>query len=208
VTSAAIVVMLGFFVWEFHHRLMRRTAVRETVAIQELARSLQAKGVAALPLTYVADSSFAIQLVLNTMRPPVSVDEAAALLRGDAAAFVVTAHLPKLLRALGTAASRAHVVARATDQGVTYLVVVSNRSELATDQRTAARVGPLLVTLTGVELGPTWDNVLDLRRGPEAGDAAIENVSNAPQEVKVRIDGGPGQSQRLAPRESLRIVVP
>jgi 4-amino-4-deoxy-L-arabinose transferase-like glycosyltransferase len=208
VTSAAIVVMLGFFVWEFHHRLLRRAAVRETLATLELARSIQARGAAALPLTYVADSPFAIQLALNTMRPPISVDEAAALLQGEPAAFVVTAHLPKLLRALGTAASRTHVVARATDQGVTYLVVVSNRSELATDQRTAARVGPLLVTLTGVELGPTWDNVLDLRRGPEAGDAAIENVSNAPQEVKVRIDGGPGQSQRLAPRESLRIVVP
>src|SRR5262249_57896487 len=117
-------------------------------------------------------------------------------------------HRPTLLRTLGAAASRIHVVARATDQGVTYLMVVSNRSELAAAQRTATRVGPLLVTLTGVELGPTWDNVLDLRRGPEAGNAAIENVSNAPQEVKVRIDGGPGQSQRLAPRESLRIVVP
>ena len=208
VTAAAIVVMFGFFVWEFHHRELRRSAVRETMATLELARRLQDRGAAALPLTYVADSPFAIQLALNTMRPPVSVDEAAALLRGEPAAFVVTAHLPKLLRALGTAGRSTHVVARAADRGATYLVVVSNRPALATDQRTAARVGPLLVTLAGVELGPAWDNVLDLRRGPQAGEAVIENASTAPQEVTVRIDGGPGQTRRLAPGESWRLGVP
>lgn len=110
VTAAAIAVMLGFFVWEFHqfhHRELRRPAVRETIAIQALARDVQAVAGAAFPLTYVADSPFAMQLALNTMRPPVSVDEAAALLRGDAAAFVVTAHPPKLVRALGTGPARA-----------------------------------------------------------------------------------------------------
>lgn len=182
VTAAAIAVMLGFFVWEFHqfhHRELRRPAVRETIAIQALARDVQAVAGAAFPLTYVADSPFAMQLALNTMRPPVSVDEAAALLRGDAAAFVVTAHPPKLVRALGTGGPPVRVVARATDGGAPYLFLVSNRPVLATYARTATRVGPLVVTLSGVRLGPTWDNVLDLRRGLDAGDAVIENVSTS-----------------------------
>jgi hypothetical protein len=112
VVVAATLVMLGFFVWEFHHRELGRPAVHETRAIRELARTVEAADGGALPLTYVADSPFAMQLVLNTMRPMVSAEEAAALLRGDAAAFVVTAHRPKLLRALGPQAPSARAGAR------------------------------------------------------------------------------------------------
>jgi 4-amino-4-deoxy-L-arabinose transferase-like glycosyltransferase len=208
VTAATIVVMFGFFVWEFHHRALRRPAVRQTIALEELARGVQAAAGASFPLTYVADSPFAMQLVLNTMRPPVSVDEAAALLRGDAAAFVVTARLPRLVRALGTGGPPVHLVARAADHGVPHLFVVSNRPVLATYPRIATRVGPLLVTLSSVHLGPTWDNVLDLGRGRDAGDAVIENVSTEPQDVRVRVDGGNGESRRLAPGDSWRIDVP
>jgi 4-amino-4-deoxy-L-arabinose transferase-like glycosyltransferase len=207
-TSAAIVLMFGFFVWEFHARGLRRPAARETIALQELARTVQAVGGPALPLTYVADSPFAMQLVLNTMRPLVSVDEAAALLRGDAAAFVVTAHLPKLTRALGTDAASVHVVALAGDRGTPYLVVVSNRSTLAAYPRMATRVGRLVVTLSGVGLGPTWDNVIDLQSGREPGDAVIENVSDGSQVVQVRVDGHPHASRRLASGESWSLAVP
>ena len=208
VTAATIAVMLGFFVWEFHHRELRRPAVRQTIALEGLARRVRTAAGEDLPLTYVADSPFALQLALNTMRPPVSVDEAAALLRGDTAAFVVTAHLPKLFRALGTGGPPVHLVARADDHGVPYLFVVSNRPALATYPRIATRVGPLLVTLSNVRLGPTWDNVLDLGRGQDAGGAVIENVSTEPQDVRVRVAGGDGESRRLVPGESWRIDVP
>jgi 4-amino-4-deoxy-L-arabinose transferase-like glycosyltransferase len=207
-TSAAIVVMLGFFVWQFHDRALRRPAARETIALEELARTVQAVGGPALPLTYMADTPFAMQLALNTMRPLVSVDDAAALLRGDAAAFVVTAHLPKLTRALGTDAASVHVVALAGSRGTPYLVVVSNRSALLAYPRMATRVGPLVVTLSGVGLGPTWDNVVDLQSGRRAGDAVIDNVSGESQDVRVSVDGHPRASRRLASGESWTLAVP
>jgi hypothetical protein len=72
----------------------------------------------------------------------------------------------------------------------------------------ATRVGPLVVTLSGVRLGPTWDNVLDLRRGRNSGDGVVENVSAEPQDVHVRVDGGRLESRRLALGESWRIHVP
>src|SRR5262249_50534774 len=64
-TSAAIAVMLGFFVWEFHDRALGRPAARETIAIEELAQTVQAVGGPALPLTYLADTPFAMQPALN-----------------------------------------------------------------------------------------------------------------------------------------------
>jgi 4-amino-4-deoxy-L-arabinose transferase-like glycosyltransferase len=207
VVVAATLVMLGFFVWEFHRRELGRPAVHETRAIRELARTVEAADGGALPLTYVADSPFAMQLVLNTMRPMVSVEEAAALLRGDAAAFVVTAHLPKLLRALGPEAPSVHILARAIERDSVYLVLVSNRPALTAYPRMATRVGGLVVTLSGVGLGPTWDDVLDLRRGRDGGEAVIENRSSEPRDVQLRVDGHPRESRRLAPGESWRLGV-
>ena len=206
-TAASILLVLGFFAWQFHRREFGRRAVRETIATRALARTIQ--GVAgALPLTYVVDTPFAMQLELNTMRPLVPVDDAAALLRGDVAAFVVTAHLPRLRQALGTGGPPIHVVARAADHGAPYLAVVSNRPQLAPHASTATRVGPLLVTLSGVGLGPTWDNAIDLWRGRDGGDVAIENVSAEPQDVHVGIDGGHRESRRLASGETWRLHVP
>jgi 4-amino-4-deoxy-L-arabinose transferase-like glycosyltransferase len=206
-TAASILLVLGFFGWQFHRRELDRPAVRQTIATRRLARTIQAAA-GALPLTYVVDTPFAMQLELNTMRPMVSVDDAAALLRGDTAAFVVTAHLPRLRKALGTGGPPVHVVARAGDRGAPYLAVVSNRPVLATYASTATRVGPLLVTLSGVRLGPTWDNVIDLRRGRDAGSVAIENDSAEPQDVHVGIDGGRRETRRLAPGETWRLQVP
>jgi hypothetical protein len=209
--GVATVAMLGFFVWEFHHRELRRPAVRQTQAVLALARDVEAVGGASFPLTFVTSDTFgplAMQVALNTMRPPVTVEEAAALLRRDAAAFVITPHLARLEGALGTSATPLRVLARADDGRGPFLYLVSNRPALAWDTRTAARVGPLVVTLSGVRLGPTWDDVVDLQRGADAGDAVIENVSSEPQQVRVRIDGAHDESRRLAPGEAWSIRVP
>jgi hypothetical protein len=200
--------MLGFFVWEFHRRELRRPAVRETIALEELAATVRAASDASLPLTYVDDSPFAIQLALNSMRPLVSADEAAALLRGEDAAFVVTARRPKLTRALGADAASVHVVASAGETAAPYLVVMSNRPALAAYPRMATRVGPLVVTLSGVGLGPTWDNVLDLQSAGAPGNVVITNVSEASQDVQVRVDGRGRARRRLAPGESWELAVP
>src|SRR5262249_59116123 len=106
----------GFCGWQSHRRELAGPAVRQTIATRHLARTIKAAA-GALPLTYVVETPFAMQLELNTMRPMVSVDDAAALLRGDTAAFVVTAHLPRLRKALGTGGAPRPPVPRAGRRG-------------------------------------------------------------------------------------------
>ena len=196
--GATAIAMLGFFVWEFHHHALRRSAVRQTQAILLLAREVEAAGGAGFPLTYVAGAPFAMQLALNTMRPPTAVEDAAALLRGDVAAFVVTPHVERLERMLGESGAF-HVLARADDGRGPFLYVVGNRPSLTGNARTAVRLGPLEVTLAGVHLGPTWDNVVELERERDAGEAVIGNASQEPQQVRVRIDHAHDESRRLTP---------
>jgi 4-amino-4-deoxy-L-arabinose transferase-like glycosyltransferase len=206
--GSTVVVMLGFLVWRFHANALRSRAVRETQAILALARDVETAGGADFPLTYVAGAPFALQLALNTMRPPVSVEEAAALLRGDGAAFVVTPHVGRLEHLLGTEAGALHVLARAGGGREPFLYIVGNRPALAANDRTALRVGQLEVTLAGVHLGPTWDNVIDLSRGQGPGQAVITNVSPDVQQVRVRIDGARGEARRLVPGEAWSLRVP
>src|SRR5262249_16937273 len=51
-TAASILLVLGFFGWQFHRRELDRPAVRQTIATRHLARTIKAAA-GALPLTYV-----------------------------------------------------------------------------------------------------------------------------------------------------------
>jgi 4-amino-4-deoxy-L-arabinose transferase-like glycosyltransferase len=205
VTATVIAVMLGYLVLEYHHNAYDESQVRRTIALQQLARTVQAGLGDDFPLTYVAGSPFAMQLALNTMRPLVTVDDAVALLRGSAAAFVVAPHLGRLRRALEQDGTPFYELGRASDRGAPFLYLVSNRRALVPVDPTATRVGPLLVTLSGARLGPAWDNVLVFRPAAANGNALIENTASDPQSVRVRTDGARDESRQLAPGEAWRI---
>ena len=114
-----------------------------------------------------------------------------------------------LLAGLGLAAvAWEHLAGRRKPLRGSHVTGIGLRTAVAAYPRMATRVGPLVVTLSGVRLGPAWDNVIDLRSSRRAGDTVIDNVSGESQEVQVRIDGRPRASRRLAAGESWTLAVP
>jgi len=206
-TTAVVLASLGIFAVQYHRLERHRPEVRETLALQRLAHTVRAAVGDDFPLTYVADAPYAMQLALDTMRPSVSFDEAARLLRGDAAAFVVVANVARLRAVVRTDGPQPHELGRASYEGRTYLYLVSNRPALAAFEPIATRIGVFAVTLTGARLRAAWDNRLVLARGVEAGSAVIENISDRPQDVTVSIEGAASSSHVLGPGEAWRIAV-
>jgi 4-amino-4-deoxy-L-arabinose transferase-like glycosyltransferase len=205
--TAVCLVALGAFAVQYHYVERRNPQVRETLAIRQLAASVRSTVGETFPLTYTADTPYAVQLSLQTMRPPATIADAAALLRGDAAAFVVVRNLQALRRALGPDAGRLHELMRAGGEGVPAVYVVGNRGTLAWDDPTATRVGPLVVRLARADLGPAWGTTLALRSRTRAGSAEIVNASSEPQPVLVW-HGTQSDSRVLAPAETWRVEVP
>src|SRR5262249_36249302 len=123
---------LGFFA-VFYHRIERRAPqVQKTLALEELADRISAAGRGDVPLQHV-DDPFALQMLLHTMRPAISFDDAAAALRGGAPAFVVVENRARLDAARGPDAPPVYEVASCAVRGETYVSVVGNRRRLEVD---------------------------------------------------------------------------
>jgi dolichyl-phosphate-mannose-protein mannosyltransferase len=203
----AIVAALVVFYADYHRFRIREAGVRETLAFERLATRVRATLGDDVPLTYVDDTPFAFQLLLNTMRPSVSYEAAAALLRGDTAAVVAVANGPRLRRIVGPG-STLHDLGEAVDGGTTYLHLLANRATLDPEEATAVGVGSLIVTLHAVHLGPTWNDEIVLHRGPHPGKAAIDNATGEARTVTVQVGTSPSASSILAPGAQWRIEVP
>jgi hypothetical protein len=205
--GTAVALAFVVFIVQYHRLEAREPGVRETLALARLATTMRSTLGDEIPLTYVDDTPFAFQLLLNTMRPTVSYDEAASLLRRDTPAVVAAAEPARLRRAVGAGVTL-HELARATDGTTTYLQVLSNRPALAPGEAAAVGVGSLTVTLSAVRLGPTWHDQLVLYGTRHPGNATVENGSTAPRTVAVRIGTAPGASSTLAPGATWRVDVP
>ena len=75
--------------------------VRQTVAIKNLAHQIEQRGGKEFPLIHV-DDPMGLQVYLNTLRPPVSFERAAELLRDGPPAFVAVNDLAKLQAQAGS----------------------------------------------------------------------------------------------------------
>ena len=82
-------VAFGLIAAAFYYDVMKKKDpwVRQTMALKQMAQSIQQRGGSEFPITHV-DSPMTLQVYLNTIRPPVSADRAKALLQGKEAAFV------------------------------------------------------------------------------------------------------------------------
>src|SRR5262249_46841711 len=155
--GGAVAAALATFVFRYHWLAAREPEVRETLALERLAADVRSTLGDDVALTYVEGTPFAFQLLLNTMRPTVSYETAADLLRRDESVVVAVDDPARLRRALGEARS-AHELARATDGSTVYLHLFGNRARVVHDDSTAVGMGPLIVTLHGVRLGPTSED--------------------------------------------------
>lgn len=209
--AAATVLALAIFTFQYQRLERRKPAIRETIAIQSLVRTVRERVGDAFPLTYTADCPYAVQLGFNTLRAPVSYAEAATLLRGDAAAFVVVASAPRLRQLLGPDGAALYEVAGVRDGSVPHLSVLSNRPTLDWVDPVTARMGPIVMRLEGVRLSRATAHELVLSRGTRGGVATVTNASDEPAPLRVLGERGTDFGHRdgmLGPGESWRFDVP
>jgi Dolichyl-phosphate-mannose-protein mannosyltransferase len=190
--AGAIAVTLGISFFAYHWGELRKPAVQKTLAMQRLAETVRRSVGEDFPLTYV-DAPLALPLLLDTVRPPTSFRQAAALLAGDAAAFAVVENVGKLRAALVPRVKLSEVATAVVD-GRPWLRVVSNRPRLEASDPTATFIGPLLVRMTAADLDSAWGHVMAFRRrGPEAA-VTLVNTGAVPMTVRIRFPDAEGSS--------------
>jgi hypothetical protein len=85
-TAVVVTLLLGFSYYYFGPRA-REPIIEQTVPLKKLAAEIEQNGGKEFPLTHV-DDPMALQVYLNTLRPRVSYERAAQLLRGSEPAYV------------------------------------------------------------------------------------------------------------------------
>jgi hypothetical protein len=205
IAAATVVVALVTFAVVFQRTESQRAEVRQTIALQRMAATIESKVGRDFPLAFTADTPYAIQLAMNTMRPPVSITDAAALLRGPTAAYVVVRDIRVLERTVGT---DVHRLVHEDVPGSPMPYLVANRPALSWEGPAATRVGPFVVTTRQLGLAATWGDRIALASRGVAGDAVVENASAVPQPLSLHVAGVDRGSRVLAPGETWRVDAP
>lgn len=203
----------------FHRRELLRhsTDVQRTVAIKDFADKIRNELGAQFPLTYVGRNPpglnlFPLQFYLNTMRPHVTLDQAADLLRGPVPVFVVVGKardsmdqapdspsdpLARLKALLGTNAPPLHELARCSAQSKVLMRIVSNHPRLEWPAQNVSQTASLRVaTRAARQLRVSGGERFFARTAP-GGSLTISNLStNEPQALRIRLTGH-GLEQRV-----------
>jgi 4-amino-4-deoxy-L-arabinose transferase-like glycosyltransferase len=213
---AGITAMALCFLVIYRRELLRHsTATQRTIAIREFADKLRRDLGAQFPLTYVGRNPsglnlFPLQFYLNTMRPHVTPEQAAELLRGSTPAFVVvgkvkdrtdegaeaaTDPLTVLQARLGTNAPPLHELVRCDAQGKTLMRIVSNHPRLEWPAHSVSQTADLRVEARDARLRRVAGGEMWFERTAPGGAVAFSNLStNQPQPLSLRLTGqGPEQ---------------
>lgn len=203
-------VVLALLVVNHQWLIRGRRAVQRTLGMRELAGRIRAEVGAQFPLTYLGRNPsglhlYPLQFCLNTMRSHVTLDDAAELLRGPAAAFVVVGKAPdpkedggeppvdpfnELKAKLGTNSPALHELARWPEQGQAFIRIVSNHPRLEWPGHTISQAGGLRVELRDARHLRTRGGEMIFERGSPRGAAVISNRStNAAHKLRVRMAG-------------------
>ncbi len=203
--ALATTIALTCFIVKYHYIDRRRQHVRKTQALLDLHAQVHERAGDDFPLTYVSDVPFALQLTFNTMRPTVTWQQAAALLRDDAPVYVVVHDLTRLRRQMGSERPALYEVAACSLGSTRYVTIVSNRPALEWSDPIAMGLGPLRLRLRGVRVGPTQDGRIVLQRSDDSGSASVANGASEPTAVVVDLTGHglpSRQMRRLAAGET------
>ena len=128
--AAVASVALGVSTVRYHHSLLKDPEVQRTTALRNVALLVRNRVGDGFPVA-VVDAPYAFQLLLNTRRPAVSFRDAAALLRGEAAALVVVQDVGRLRAELGSDRDRVWTLAQGDVEGRPWVQLVGNRPTLA-----------------------------------------------------------------------------
>jgi 4-amino-4-deoxy-L-arabinose transferase-like glycosyltransferase len=174
-------------------------AAKGTMGAGEVAHRLRALGPGDFPLTYV-DPAGPLQVWLSTRRVVVPVDQAARLLIGPAAAFVVVESGSQASWMLANWARDGRVteVGRWPASGSRQGWILSNHPRLEWPARTATIVGGLRVEMDRARLLRVTDAELVFREEP-GGAVSVVNQTARPRTIRVRL-AGPGHADVTAVR--------
>jgi len=192
-TSAVMLALLAL-AYKYDYAARNNTDVAMTLAIRNLAGSLQQKVGPDFPLTHV-DDPYALQYYLNTMRPDASYATAARLLGGDAAAYVVVCQ-PELLKLHDSpGGNRVYDLARTPSlQKQPRTHILSNRPTFQVGGSMAMAVGELQIRTDGLR----WLHAAERDfTFAGIGSATFTNTSKIPLEVRVVLETA-DRTERLA----------
>jgi 4-amino-4-deoxy-L-arabinose transferase-like glycosyltransferase len=203
VLACSAAVALGGFTFYYGRVTAQTSLVKQTVALRQMAAEIERAGGPEFPLTHV-DSRMTLQIYLNTLRPQVSPERAAELLRGTAPAYVAVKDLnafemvrtpedPPWFTLLPKAGN--------TDSPVR---IISNRPQLEPGNGFAFCFGTLFVRANGARLQKITRNIIAFESSEGGAEIVITNESTEPRRVKLRLAGR--QHERvLAGGESWRV---
>jgi hypothetical protein len=205
--AALTVASLACFALHRHVLMARERNVQETLSVYEMADSIKARVGAAFPLTYL-HNSVAMQFCMDSYKPFVSDDDAAKLLRGDAAAFVLVQDMDSLRGALGPDAPPLHeLMTRKISRGRS-LTIVSNHPKLEWAGSIEGLFGALRVRMEGARLLRQRGNRFEFERPAAAYLIRVSNESTSPQRVEITLRGPEGSvfhEKQLTPGESWQL---
>lgn len=210
IAYAVAVVVIGltaewFYYNASHLKLRPNTQFTEqTCGMRDLARQVRTAVGDGFPLTQV-DSPAALQFYSRTMWTQVSASRAAALLRDDAAAFVVVQDFA----ALNSAPGEFHCVAQWPVAGTPYIRIVSNRPRLEKCSPLAFCDGPFRVTMANATLQGKNENTYNITASSRDFAVEVVNESERAHSVSVVVDGCTrplGRKATLQPGEKLRVT--
>ena len=185
--ALALLVLLGLAGFAFYYFGPRaRTAiVRRTGALRNLAAELEQQAGAEFPLTHV-DDPMTLQVYLNTLRPQISFERAAELLRGPDAAFVAVDDLAKLQAARHAEDPPINMLLPTSGfQEDPLTRIISNRPTLNTNEHMAFCFGTLFVRIRGARLLEMTEREIRLACTSQKSELFVANESAQQRKVSV-----------------------
>jgi len=189
VTAVLAVLFVAGFVGYYFGVRPRSLSVKQTVALRQLARQAETEFGSEFPLTHV-DDRMTFQIYLNTLRPAVSPERAAALLRGPEAALVAVDDLKKL------------EVARQPGDPPFFILlprpgtleqsasrIIGNRQKWSGAEPFAFCFGPLQVRASGAQLLGASEKEFCFKTLPGPGQITFTNESSQPRIIRLRLVG-------------------
>jgi len=202
-----LLFVAGYAVYYFAMR-PRSLSVRQTAALRELARQAELEFGPQFPLTHV-DDRMTFQIYLNTLRPAVSPERAAALLRGPEGVLVAVDDLKKL-----------EAARQPDDPPLSVLLpkpgtltssptrIISNRPQWSGTEPFAFCYESLRVRASGAQLLSATAREFCFKTLPVPGQISFTNESSGPRTVRVRLVGAGRpfeQKHTLGGNESWRV---
>ncbi len=188
-TVAAVVATL---LWVHAHVLLRHSIkAQRTLGLQAIAKALTPSLRGGTVVTHT-DSPFGLQFYLNEVRPNVSFARAAALLRGETAAWIAVRNFAALEKELGPNPPPLYELTRWPATGEPFIRVVGNRPLTNSDQHAAFLLGPLRVEMEHAEL---IRSKINYRTGDELAFSTnsnqdqiyVVNEGNSPEKLQVSV---------------------